>query len=177
LGDYPDDLWVCLFWLTSAGDRDEVFNNGPYVVDDATLAWSLSFLPSPHRLSRTVLWMRLPNLPTVCWNAPTLELIISAAGRFVKMDESISLMTKGRYARVVVDVDSSRPLVPGADVVLEGIDAPVFWQCFEYEHIHLFYPRYGCIGHRSIDYESPPPSPTNNLSSSQPIGLHLRIEM
>ena len=86
---------------------------------------------------------------------------------FVRMDESTLMMTKGRYARVTVEVDSGRPLVPGTDVVLEGIDAPVFWKHFECDHIHLFCPLCGCISHRLIDCKSPPPSPTNNLSSSQ----------
>ena len=57
-----------LFRFTSASDRDEVLNDGPYVVDDATLAlepWSPTFVPSSDRLPRTVLWMRLPDLPTV----------------------------------------------------------------------------------------------------------------
>ena len=46
-----------LFRFTSAVDRDTVLNNGPYVVDDATLClepWSPVFMSSPHRLPRTV---------------------------------------------------------------------------------------------------------------------------
>ena len=80
-----------------------------------------------------------------------LELIISAAGRFVKMDESTSLMTKRRFARVIIEVDITRPLVPGIDVVLDDVDAPIFWQLFEYQHVHLFCPHCGCLGHKPAD--------------------------
>ena len=67
-----------------------------------------------------------------------LELIVFAAGHFVKMDGSTSMMAKGRYAHITIEVDIGRPLTPGTDVILEGVDVPIFWQCFEYEHVHLY---------------------------------------
>ena len=88
-----------------------------------------------------------------------LELIVSAAGRFVKMDESTSLITKGRFARVAVEVDTARPLAPGTEVVLDGVDAPIFWQRFVYEHVHSFCPRGGYLGHNPADCQSSSPSP------------------
>lgn len=129
------------------------------MVDDATLTlepWSPLFVLSLERLPQTVLWMRLPNLPSVCWTQSSLELIVAAAGRFVKMDDSTSLLAKGRFARVAVEVDTGVPLVPGTDVVLEGLDLPVFWQRFEFEHIHLFCGRCGCVGHRPPNCLSSP---------------------
>ena len=83
-------------------------------------------MPSPECLPRTVLWMSIPNLSTVCWNASVLEHIVSAAGHFVRMDESTSLIMKGHFARVTVKVDTSCHLVPGTDVFLEGVDVPLF---------------------------------------------------
>ena len=103
--------------------------------------------------------MRLPDLPSVCWNASALKLIISAAGHFVNIDESTSLMTKGRFARVTIEVDTARPLVPGTDVDLDDVDALIFWQRFEYDHLHLFCPRCICFGHKPVDCQFSSPSP------------------
>jgi len=101
-----------------------------------------------------------------------LELIISFAERFVKMDESTSLMTKGRFARITIEVDTACTLVHKIDVVLEGVEAPIFWQRFEYEHVHLFCPLCRCLGHKPAHCQSSSPSlatlsvPTNLNHSS-----------
>ena len=111
-----------LFRFTAAQDRDAILNGGPWIVDDATLAlepWMPMFVPSPNRLPRTVLWMRLPDLPSVCWNRAVLELIV-ATGRFIRIDDSTSLLAKGRFARVTVEIDTANPLVLGTDFQLEG---------------------------------------------------------
>jgi len=36
--------------------------------------------------------MRLPNRPLVCSNEPVLQIIIAAAGRFIWMDDPMSLL-------------------------------------------------------------------------------------
>ena len=92
------------------------------MIDDATLGlepWSSTFLSYLDRLPRTILWMRLSNLAM-------LALIVSTAGRFVRMDESTSMMTKERFARVADEIDMARPIVLGTDVLLEGVDVPLF---------------------------------------------------
>lgn len=42
------------------------------------------------------------------------------------------------FARVTVEVDLSRPLVPRANIDVKSEKIPNFWQIFEYEHIHSF---------------------------------------
>lgn len=56
-------------------------------------------------------------------------------------------------------------MVPGNDVELEGVDVPIFWQSFEFEHIHLFCSSCGCVGHSTLDYKSA----TKRPSSSSPV--------
>lgn len=120
--------------------------------------------------------MRLPNLPSVCWQLSSLELIVGAAGKLIRLDDATSAMTKGRFCRVVVEVDTAFPLVPGTDVELEGLDFPVFWQRFEFEHIHLFCSSCGCVGYSTSDCKSSPirpsvssPVTTNKGSPSSPL--------
>lgn len=167
--------------FSCAEDRDSVLNGGPWIVDDATLTlepWSPTFIPSPSALPRTVLWMRIPNLPSLCWNEPCIRLIVAAAGEFVKLDDSTSLGTKGCFARVAIRVDTSKPLVPGTNVELEGFDLLVYWQQFQYEHIHLICSKCGRLGHRTSIcpstaqvHSTPTSAPTidvNMLDSSSP---------
>jgi len=64
----PMNYEYFLFRFTSAQYRDLILDGGPWIVDDATLAlepWTPTFISSPHRLPRTVLWMLLPDLPSV----------------------------------------------------------------------------------------------------------------
>lgn len=65
----PLSFGFIFFRFSCERDRDMVLIDGPWVVDDATLAlelWSPNFVPSPTQLPRTILWMRLPNLPPIC---------------------------------------------------------------------------------------------------------------
>ena len=54
------------------------------------------------------------------------------------------------YIVLVVEIDTTKPLVSGTDVHLEGLDLPIFWQRFDFEHVHLFCGACGCVGHRTI---------------------------
>lgn len=133
-------------------NRNFALTGGLWVVDDATLGlepWSPTFVPSPTRLPRMVVWMRLPDLLIVCWNLMSLEIIASTVGWLVHIDESTSLLFKFHFARVV-EIDPTLPLVLGSDVALEAIDFLLFLQRFKYEHIHLDCNRCGQVGHRSV---------------------------
>lgn len=128
-GSDTDVRFGFMFRFTSVTDRDVILTGGLWVVNGTALAletWSPLFVPSLERLPCTTLWMRLPNLPFVCWMQSTLELIAAAAGRFVGMDDSTSLLAKGRIARVALEVDTAIPLVPCTNVLLEGLDLPIF---------------------------------------------------
>ena len=53
--------------------------------------------------------MRLPDLPQALWTRSALELIVAAAGHLVRLDEATELLSKGRDARVAVEIDLARP--------------------------------------------------------------------
>ena len=78
-------------------------------------------------LPRATVWLRLPYLPSALWTRSALELVVSGAGRLVRLDPATEPLTQGQFARVAVEIDLQRPLLPGSDVVLEGSDAPPFW--------------------------------------------------
>lgn len=101
---------------------------------------------------------------------------MTAAGRLIRLDDSTSLLTKGRFARVAVEVDTATPLVLGTNIKLEGVGLPVFWQRFEFEHIHLFCGRCGRVGHRPSECASSPkrqPTSPPDLTTSSPSDVNM----
>ena len=55
-----------------------------------------------------------------------LSLIVAPVGRLVRLDPATELLTKGRYARMAVEIDLSGLLVPGSDVAFENSALPTY---------------------------------------------------
>ena len=89
----------------------------------------------------------MPDLPPVFWTRQSLELIVERAGRLIKLDQATELLLKGRFARVVMEVDISQALAPGVNIEVDDDEIPSFWEQSEYKHVHLFCRRCGRVGH------------------------------
>ena len=79
-----------------------------------------SFRTSLNSLAFALVWIRLPAMPSALWTRYTLELIVQLDRHLIKVDQETELQSKVQLARVVVEVDLSRPLFPGANVDVEG---------------------------------------------------------
>ena len=126
-----------------------------------------SFRTSLNSLAFALVWIRLPAMPSALWSRYTLKLIVQLARHLIKVDQETELQSKVQFARVVVEVDLSHPLFPGANVDVEG-EIPNFWQTFEYEYIHLFCRRCGRVGYRTLSccplfHATKAPSPVTPL--------------
>ena len=55
------------------------------------------------------------------------ELIVAQTGCLVKLDQATELLSKGRFAAVVVEVDLSHSFGFGTDVDIEGEEILNFW--------------------------------------------------
>ena len=87
-------------------DCDMVLLGGPWVLDDAAQAagpWASTFRPSPKSLTSGVIWLCLPDLPPILWIRGALELVVAWAGRLVKSDQATELLSKERFARVIME--------------------------------------------------------------------------
>jgi len=56
-----------------------------------------------------------------------LELGVSKAGKLVCLDQSIELLSKGRFAQVAIELDLSKPLVHDTMIQFDGLFIPSFW--------------------------------------------------
>ncbi|KAF2312688.1 hypothetical protein GH714_039640 [Hevea brasiliensis] len=80
------------------------------------------------------------------WHAPSdveiQEDDESRVGKVIKVDENTSLATRGKFARVFVEIDLLKPLLANTGCVIGCIR-------FEYEGIQLVCFHCGCCGHRA----------------------------
>ncbi|PNX57927.1 hypothetical protein L195_g058937, partial [Trifolium pratense] len=106
---------------------------GPWMIYDHYLvvsAWSSNFDPASATVSKTAVWVRFSGLPIEYYDSRILHFIGNRIGKTVKVDKKTLLQERGKFARLCVEVDLSKPLL--AMFELKGRHYTV-----EYEGLHL----------------------------------------
>ncbi|KAL0364404.1 UNVERIFIED_CONTAM: hypothetical protein Sangu_0538000 [Sesamum angustifolium] len=103
-------------------------------------------------ISLTPVWATLPSLPLECWNANALGKIGSKLGTPIAMDSHTLKMERVSYARILVEVDASKPLVDQVDFIPNGVmrSQPVVYEfipkfctkCNRFGHLQALLPRH-----------------------------------
>ncbi|KAI9108022.1 hypothetical protein K1719_020895 [Acacia pycnantha] len=141
-------------------DRDYALYEGPWMIDDHYLLvqrWRPNFNPSKADGQRRVaLWVRILDLPLEFCTVESLGLIGNMIGRMIKIDRSTSIYDKGEFARICVEVDLHKPLLPAFTVfgedkqlVYEGLHLVCF-SCGRYGHAQE-----KCTRHNGVAGEHP----------------------
>ncbi|XP_019184333.1 PREDICTED: uncharacterized protein LOC109179271 [Ipomoea nil] len=86
-------------------------------------------------------WIHLPDLSIEYFDEKTLRKIGNKIGRTIKIDVTIGLATRGKFARICVEVDLTKLLL--AKFTIEEDVLPI-----EYDGIHSVCLRCGIYGHR-----------------------------
>lgn len=134
-----------LFQFKSKEIYRHVFTGGPWVITNhylTVLKWEPNFKPSLAEEITMAVCLRFPELPTEYYDAKALERIAKRLGKPIKTDYNTATSTRGKYARVFVEVDLSQSLIPA--YTIEGKSYNV-----EYEFIHNLCLNCGKVGHRS----------------------------
>lgn len=87
-------------------------------------------------------WVRFPKLSVMYYEEDVLYAHASSIGTPIKIDVNTRLATRGRFARVCVEIDLTKPLV--AKFWLDER-----WYSVEYEGIHTICFECGRYGHRA----------------------------
>ncbi|CAI0545931.1 unnamed protein product [Linum tenue] len=87
-----------------------------------------------------MVWVRLPGLPSEFINKEAAERIAGRIGRPIRVDHATQIGERGRFARVCVEVDLSKPLL--SQYKIEGITYYI-----EYEGLHQICSECGKYGH------------------------------
>jgi len=129
--DLSHDFYLVTF--TSLEDQCRALMEGPWMIYDHYLvvrAWSANFDPATATITKTAVWVRFSGLPIEYYDSKKLHFIGNPIGRSVKVDKNTLLQERGKYARLCVEVDLSKPLL--AMFEFKGRHYKV-----EYEGLHL----------------------------------------
>ncbi|CAN1245903.1 hypothetical protein LINGRAPRIM_LOCUS3057 [Linum grandiflorum] len=85
----------------------------------AVRRWFKGFDPWTTKVTTTTVWVELPDLPIEFYNPEAVMRIASRIGKLVRVDRATEAGARGKYARVCVEVDLSKRLLPKYKV--EGV--------------------------------------------------------
>ncbi|XVF57141.1 hypothetical protein PTKIN_Ptkin06aG0180000 [Pterospermum kingtungense] len=130
--------------FASLVDYDHAKYEGPWMVMDHYLIvkeWSPNFDPMIDVEEKLLVWVRFPCLPIEYFDYDFLMKVGEKIGRPVCVDEATSLVSRGKFARMCVEIDITKPLLAKFRVRRRI-------RKIEYEGIHLVCFHCGVYGHR-----------------------------
>lgn len=128
-------------------DKDEDYNHalfqGPWMIADHYILvqrWRRNFLVSATKEKRVAVWVRIPELPLELYNDKFLKRVGASLGVMLKIDRLTSIHSRGQFARLCMELDLEKPVVPQVKVrgvvlnlVYEGLHTICF-HCGVYRH-------------------------------------------
>lgn len=107
---HDDGYFLLLF--STIEDCNSVLRGGPYIMGGKPILlkkWSSAFnLHDELRIAPV--WVRFPGLPVIYWGANTLSRLASILGVPLMADDFTSRQARVSYARVLIEVDITKPL-------------------------------------------------------------------
>ena len=89
---------------------------GPWTINGMVFKlshWQKNIQPAFARLSIAAGWLQLHHLPVEYWDGDVLESIIEHIGTVLKIDEHTLSLDNGKFLKVCLEIDLSRPLRRG----------------------------------------------------------------
>lgn len=129
-------------------DKARLLGEGPYTIANRPMImkdWMADFNFENEVLKEVPLWVRLPNLPLTCWSGDSLSRIGSVLGKPVCADECTSQQKRISYARLLVEVDITQPLI--YRVPIEDDKGLMVEQQVIYEWVPMFCHKCHKLGH------------------------------
>ncbi|QHO20966.1 uncharacterized protein DS421_11g342530 [Arachis hypogaea] len=110
--DLGNDFYIVKF--LAQDDLDHALLDGPWKIYDHYLAirlWEPNFNPLLTTIDKITAWVRLPGLPIELYNDQILRKIGDLIGKTCKVDYNTSHLCRGKFARLCVEVDLTKPLL------------------------------------------------------------------
>ena len=89
-------------------DHDMVLRRGPWFLGDHFLSirpWEPNFKPLMVSVSTIAVWIRLNELPIEYYEVEALQQLGNSIGKVLRIDTHTVAETRGRFARLCVQVD------------------------------------------------------------------------
>ncbi|KAI9076020.1 hypothetical protein K1719_042036 [Acacia pycnantha] len=139
--DLENDFYLVNF--QSMEDYMGALTGGPWVILDAYLnvtRWYPDFCPKKEQIESVVAWVRFPDLPAPLFDKKFLLNLGNAIGKAIRLDVHTAQRARGKFARMCVELDLTKPLVPEFNV--EGQVLSVV-----YESLSTLCRKCGRVGH------------------------------
>ncbi|CAL1393145.1 unnamed protein product [Linum trigynum] len=150
--------------FTSQMDYEQAAQGGPWTMGGHYITvrpWRKGFDPRTAEVATTMVWARLPGLPIEFINREAVEHIASRIGRAIKVDRATQNGDIGRFARVCVEVDLTKPL-------LSQYKIEVRTYYIEFEGLYRICTECGQYGHNSTGCPSLF-QPTKEATTDKPV--------
>ncbi|KAK8502910.1 hypothetical protein V6N12_054137 [Hibiscus sabdariffa] len=141
LMDIENDYFLITFKLRS--DYLKVLAGGPWTIFGHYLTvqqWSPEFSTATSHPTQVMVWISLPGLPVPLYKKSLIEEIGESIGHVIKLDYQMEWGRRGRFARLAISIDLSKPLV--SKIMVNGKI-----QLIEYESLPLICFHCGRYGH------------------------------
>ena len=148
--DIDDNLFMAVF--NTKEDLERVFVQGPWTFDKKLILmarFERDMQPTVVIFNQAAFWIRIHNLPILSMIKDIGEDIGNDIGRTLEVDVPENGIGWGRFLRIRVELDITKPLLRGK--ILEIEEGHPIWVEFRYEHLPTFCYRCGRIGHSSND--------------------------
>lgn len=136
-----NDFFLVKFF--SVDDYEYAKLGGPWMVMDHYLMvkdWVPNFDPATDETRKLIVWVRFPDLPVEYYDYSFLMRLGELVGEPKHIDDATSLVSRGRFARMCIEVDLAKPLI--AKFLLRKKV-----RIIEYEGLHLVCFKCGVYGH------------------------------
>lgn len=134
------------YMIASFSDIDDYYfalEGGPWTIFNHYLTvqtWKRNFNPRVAQIRHLAIWVRLPGLPGDYYDKNFFYHLGNQIGKAIKVDEMTFLRERTMYARMCVEIDLSKPLLPSYSV--DGNQFKI-----EYEGLHMICFKCGKFGH------------------------------
>ncbi|XVF02788.1 hypothetical protein REPUB_Repub04eG0204400 [Reevesia pubescens] len=131
------------FRFNNEMDFNHVLLGGPWVIADHYLTirrWTPYFRSEEATISSVAAWVRFPGMPLEFYDNEVLMKMGNTIGKALMIDRNTIAALRGRYARMCIEVDLTKPLVP--KIFIGGR-----WQRVEYEGLGMLCFECGKFGH------------------------------
>ncbi|KAK4279990.1 hypothetical protein QN277_011676 [Acacia crassicarpa] len=145
--DLEDDCFLVRF--KEDLDYQNALLNGPWVIYGHYLSvqqWTPSFKTHEHVINQVIGWVRLPKLPARYYHKSIIRSIGSVFGEVIKVDYNTDSGDRGKFARLAVNIDLTKPLiskiqVDGEIIFVEYEGLPMIcFNCGRYGHLQATCP-------------------------------------
>ncbi|CAL1354279.1 unnamed protein product [Linum trigynum] len=101
--------------FSNASDYTKALTEGPWTIFEHYLVvrkWSPSFRITEKLPPSLIVWVRFPAMPIQYYHTSILTAIGNMIGKLIKIDFHTQTAQRGKFARIAIEIDVSKPLIP-----------------------------------------------------------------